>query len=231
MGENTVLIIEDEEDIQQLVAFNLVKDGFRVRCVDSGEAGLGLVENLLPNLVLLDIMLPGIDGIAVLRQLKESPKLARIPVIMLSAKGEEQDIVRGLNLGADDYVPKPFSPKVLLARVRSVLRLQQAADHQEPPASQTLSVHGLTIDFSRRLVLYGDKSIALTVSEFDILALLARRPGWVFTRQQIIDHIRGQDYTVTDRLIDVQVFGLRKKLGRAGEMIQTVRGIGYRFRE
>jgi len=230
MDEKTVLVIEDEEDIQQLVTFNLVKEGFRVRCADSGEDGLRLAGSLLPDLVLLDIMLPGIDGLAVLRQLKQTPKLARVPVIMLSAKGEEQDIVNGLNLGADDYVPKPFSPKVLVARIHSVLRRQRTTD-QPQEASQRLTLHGLSIDFSRRQVIVDGRPLSLTVSEFDILTLLARRPGWVYTRQQIIDRIRGQDYTVTERLIDVQVFGLRKKLGPAGELIETVRGIGYRFKE
>ena len=231
MDEKTILVIEDEEDIQQLVAFNLMKEGFRVRCAESGEEGLHLAESVLPALILLDIMLPGIDGLAVLKQLKEMPNLAKTPVIMLSAKGEEQDIVSGLNLGADDYVPKPFSPKVLLARIRSVLRRQSDADLQEPSSSQILSAHGLTIDFSRRLVVVKDRAINLTVSEFEILALLARHPGWVYTRQQIIDQIRGQDYVVTERLVDVQVFGLRKKMGSAGELIETVRGIGYRFKE
>ncbi|MEJ2688612.1 MAG: response regulator transcription factor [Deltaproteobacteria bacterium] len=231
MDEKTVLVIEDEEDIQQLVAFNLMKEGFRVRCADSGEEGLRQADSLLPDMVLLDIMLPGIDGLAVLRQLKTKPKLARIPVIMLSAKGEEQDIVSGLNLGADDYVPKPFSPKVLLARIRSVLRRQSDAELKEQPSPQVLSVHGLTIDFSRRQVMADERAITLTVSEFEILTLLARHPGWVYTRQQIIDQIRGQDYTVTERLVDVQVFGLRKKMGSTGELIETVRGIGYRFKE
>lgn len=231
MAEKTVLVIEDEEDIQQLVAFNLMKEGFRVRWADSGEEGLRLADSVLPDLVLLDIMLPGIDGLAVLQQLKENPKLAPIPVIMLSAKGEEQDIVSGLNLGADDYVAKPFSPKILLARIRSVLRRQNDAAPQEPPSAKKISAHGLTVDLGRRQVNVEGRTISLTVSEFEILALLARHPGWVYTRQQIIDQIRGQDYTVTERLIDVQVFGLRKKMGRAGELIETVRGIGYRFKE
>ena len=231
MDEKNVLVIEDEEDIQQLVAFNLLKNGFRVRCADSGEEGLRQADSLLPDLVLLDIMLPGIDGLAVLKQLKETSRLAGIPVIMLSAKGEEQDIVSGLNLGADDYVPKPFSPKVLLARVRSVLRRHQPTDAQASIASKTLSIHGLTVDFTRRHVISEGRTLTLTVSEFDILALLARHPGWVYTRQQIIDQIRGHDYTVTERLVDVQVFGLRKKLGGNGELIETVRGIGYRFKE
>ena len=231
MDEKTVLVIEDEEDIQQLVAFNLMKEGFRVRCTESGEKGLRLADDLLPDLLLLDIMLPGMNGLAVLQQMKERTKLAKIPVIMLSAKGEEQDIVNGLNLGADDYVPKPFSPKVLLARIRSVLRRKSESDSRDSTSGQKLSVHGLNIDFLRRQVTVGGKTIILTVSEFEIIALLARRPGWVFTRQQIIDRIRGQDYTVTERLIDVQIFGLRKKLGSAGELIQTVRGIGYRFKE
>ena len=231
MNDTSVLVIEDEEDIQQLVAFNLMKEGFRVRCTESGEKGLRLADDLLPDLLLLDIMLPGMNGLAVLQQMKERTKLARIPVIMLSAKGEEQDIVNGLNLGADDYVPKPFSPKVLLARIRSVLRRKSESDSRDSTSGQKLSVHGLNIDFLRRQVTAGGKTIILTVSEFEIIALLARRPGWVFTRQQIIDRIRGQDYTVTERLIDVQIFGLRKKLGSAGELIQTVRGIGYRFKE
>ena len=237
MDEATVLIVEDDEDILQLLSYNLVKDGYRVLCAESGEAALEMVAKSLPDLVLLDLMLPGIDGLAVCRTFKQKEPATGIPVIMLTARGEEADIVKGLNLGADDYVTKPFSPKVLLARIKAVLRRKgQGNEVLLPPAggeqAEVVSVNGLEIDSGRRLVTFQDRSIEnLTVTEFDILCVLAKRPGRVFTRQQIIDQIRGYEYLVTERLVDVQIFGLRKKLAEAGAFVQTVRGIGYKFKE
>jgi len=237
VDEATVLIVEDDEDILQLLSYNLVKDGYRVLCAESGEAALEMVAKSLPDLVLLDLMLPGIDGLAVCRTFKQKEPATGIPVIMLTARGEEADIVKGLNLGADDYVTKPFSPKVLLARIKAVLRRKgQGNEVLLPPAggeqAEVVSVNGLEIDSGRRLVTFQDRSIEnLTVTEFDILCVLAKRPGRVFTRQQIIDQIRGYEYLVTERLVDVQIFGLRKKLAEAGAFVQTVRGIGYKFKE
>jgi two-component system, OmpR family, alkaline phosphatase synthesis response regulator PhoP len=178
--------------------------------------------------VVLDLMLPGVDGLDVCRALKADAKTAHVPIVMLTAKGEEADIVTGLELGADDYMTKPFSPRVLLARIRSVLRKTSRAEGDD---HEVVQVHDLVINPGRREVLYKGKGIDLTYTEFGILHLLARRPGWVFTRYQIIDGVRGEDYAVTDRSVDVQIAGLRKKLGSAGKYIETVRGVGYRFKE
>jgi two-component system phosphate regulon response regulator PhoB len=173
-------------------------------------------------------MLPGMDGFEVCRMLKRSTDTASIPIIMLTAKGEESDIVAGLELGAEDYVTKPFSPKVLAARVRNVLRRNAAAEGDE---SATLAMHDLVIDPARFEVRLHGEPVNLTRTEFALLHFLARHPGWVFTRAQIIDSVKGSDYPVTDRSVDVQVVGLRKKLKSAGEWIETVHGVGYRFRE
>jgi two-component system phosphate regulon response regulator PhoB len=173
-------------------------------------------------------MLPGVDGLEVCRRLKADPKTSGIPIVMLTAKGDEADVVAGLELGAADYVTKPFSPRVLSARVKAVLRRRAREPIDE---GQVLRVHDLEIDMGRRVAAAGGQALELTFTEFQLLTVLARRPGWVFTRSQIVDAVRGSDYPVTDRSVDVQVVGLRKKLGRHGEYIETVRGVGYRFKE
>lgn len=172
-------------------------------------------------------MLPGVDGLEVCKILKNDGQTAHIPVIMLTAKGEESDIVLGLEFGADDYITKPFSPRVLIARIRAVLR-RRPKDDQDDPA--VITVEGLQIHPSRYEVFVKGKPLKLTTTEFGILVCLAKRPGWVFTRYQIIDAVKGEDYIVTDRAVDVQIVSLRKKLGDAGELIETVRGVGYRFK-
>jgi len=230
----SVLVIEDEDDIRELVAYNLLKEGYQVASVASGEEGLSAIETRAPDLVLLDLMLPGIDGLSVCRQLKQTEKSRSIPVIMLTAKGEEGDIVAGLNLGADDYITKPFSPRVLMARVQAVLRrLDQAeAEHAEGSnGEQTYQFHDIVIHPGRHEVLVQGQAVELTATEFRVLQLLVRRPGWVFTRQQILDGIHSGHYAITDRAVDVQIVGLRKKLGPAGSYIETVRGVGYRFKD
>jgi two-component system phosphate regulon response regulator PhoB len=173
-------------------------------------------------------MLPGIDGLEVARRLKADPLTRSVPILMLTAKGEEADIVTGLEVGAEDYITKPFSPKVLIARVRAVLRRKGAAPVDD---KEVLAVHDLLIHPGRREVLVKGKPVPLTFTEFGILNFLARRPGWVFTRSQIVDAVRGDEYFVTDRAVDVQIVGLRKKLGSAAKAIETVRGVGYRFKE
>ncbi|MEW6427822.1 MAG: response regulator transcription factor [Thermodesulfobacteriota bacterium] len=225
----TILLIEDEEDIQQMVSYNLVRKGYRVVCADSGEAGLADVERVTPDLVLLDIMLPGLDGMAVLARMRANPRTSAIPAIMLTAKGEERDIVAGLETGADDYIPKPFSPRVLLARVEAVLRRRRPAGGGQ--TAKVLEHHGLQLDAGRRLISFAGNPVAATATEFDILQILLRRPGWVYSRQQLIEQVRGVGHNVTERLVDVLVAGLRRKLGAAGDFIETVRGVGYRFRE
>lgn len=229
MAKKKILLIEDDEDIQELVSYHLGKEGYTVQVASSGEAAMESARKSLPDLILLDLMLPGIDGLQVCRNLRNEPKTRHIPIIMLTAKGEETDIVTGLEVGADDYITKPFSPKVLVARIRNIFRRKArdaAADDTAP-----ISVHDLVIHPGRHEVLYKGKKIDLTYTEFRVLQFLARRPGWVYTRQQIVDAVRGEDYAVTDRSVDVQIVGLRRKLGEAGELIETVRGVGYRFRE
>jgi two-component system alkaline phosphatase synthesis response regulator PhoP len=228
MGRNRILIVEDDKDIRELMEYNLKKDGFEARGVGSGEGALEAVSRELPELVLLDLMLPGIDGFEVCRRLKTGDATGHIPIVVVSAKGEEADIVTGLELGADDYITKPFSPKVLVARVRAVLRRRA---RQVPKEEDVLKVLDITIHPGRREVVYDDERIELTNTEFKVLHLLARRPGWVFTRYQIVDRIHGEHYPVTERSVDVQIVGLRRKLGAAGDYIETVRGVGYRFRD
>lgn len=228
MPKEKILVVDDEEDILELVKYNLEREGFQITCAQSGEKAIEATRQEPPNLIVLDLMLPGIDGLEVARRLKQRQKTAGIPIVMLTAKGEEADIVTGLELGADDYMTKPFSPLVLIARIKAVLR-RQSAQSQEP--DPILSIGKLTIDSRRRVVSAGDNNLDLTYSEFQILQFLAARPGWVFTRSQIVDAVRGDNYPVTDRSVDVQIAGLRKKLGPCGDYIETVRSVGYRFKE
>ena len=228
MAKAKIFIVDDEEDILDLVDYVLSKEGYQVKRFSSGEEILKHIKTELPDLILLDLMLPGVDGLDVCKVLKNTPDTAHVPVIMLTAKGEEADIVTGLELGADDYIAKPFSTKILLARVKAVLRRKA---RKEPEAMEVIRIHDLMIHPGRREVLVKNKPVHLTYTEFGLLYFLARRPGWVFTRYQIVDALRGEDYPVTERAVDVQVVGLRKKLGEAGKYIETVRGVGYRFKE
>jgi two-component system phosphate regulon response regulator PhoB len=229
MEQIKILVVEDEAPIQELLQFNLERKKYRVKVVDSGEEALTQAGKFLPDLILLDIMLPGADGLEVCKRLKANPKTARIPIIMLTALCEEADVVAGLELGADDYVTKPFSPSVLLARVKAALR-RFAADKPGNDAA-LIQIHGISIDVDRHKVELDGDVLNLTFTEFKVLQLLASQPGRVFTRYQIVDAVHGDDYPVTDRSVDVQIVGLRKKLGAAGQFIETVRGIGYRFKE
>ena len=228
MSRQSVLVVEDEEDIMEVIRFNLEKEGYEVNQALSGEKALQVIENNLPSLVLLDLMLPGINGLDLCRIFKQNDRTKAIPVIMLTAKSEDADIVAGLEMGAEDYITKPFSPRVLVARVRTILRRRESGVKDD---SSVIQVEGMQIHPGRHEVTMGDNVVDLTPSEFRILHYLARRPGWVYSRDQIIDAIRGHGYVVTDRAIDVQVVGLRKKLGDYGKLIETVRGIGYRFRD
>lgn len=228
MARERILVVEDEEEIQELIAYNLNKEGFKTIAALSGEDALKKARAEKLDLVLLDLMLPGMDGLDVCRALKKGEKTQTIPVVMLTAKGEESDIVSGLELGADDYIVKPFSPKILVARIKTVLRRKRAETVDD---SLPLTIHNITIHPGRREVLIAGKAVELTNMEFRVLHFLAGRPGWVFSRYQIVEGVRGDNYPVTDRSVDVLIVGLRRKLGESGDYIETVRGVGYRFKE
>lgn len=228
MDKEKILIVDDEEDILELLDFNLSKEGYEIIRSETGEDALHKAKTMKPDLIILDLMLPGIDGLEACKLLKKDPTTKNISIIMLTAKGEEADIVVGLELGADDYVTKPFSPRVLLARVKVALRRQ---DKQELKADDTIKINDIVINPMRYEVILKGRPVELTVTEFKILHFLAKHPGWVFTRGQIVDATKGADYPVTDRAVDVQIVNVRKKLGRYSSYVETVRGIGYRFKE
>jgi len=227
-NKEKILIVDDEEDILELVKYNVEREGFQTVCAVTGEQALQIVKTDQVDLVILDLMLPGINGLEVAKSIKRNPEKMSIPIIMLTAKGEETDIVTGLELGADDYVTKPFSPKILLARIKAVFRKNSNAGVD---TEAVLHHHGISIHPGRRIIKINGEIIDLTYTEFQIIYYLAGRPGWVFTRTQIVDAVRGDNYSVTDRSVDVQMVGLRKKLGSYGKYLETVRGVGYRFRE
>lgn len=231
MRKPSILVVEDDTDIQQLVSYNLIKSGFNVTCADSGEEALQLLSREPIDAMVLDLMLPGKSGNEICQVVRNQEATRAMPIIMLTAKSEEDDIVAGLECGADDYVTKPFSPRVLIARIEAALRRTPELEGEPDADAGQISLHGMQIHPGRHEVRVNGQEIHLTASEFTILELLAVRPGWVFSRQQIIDQIRGYDYSITPRAVDVQIFGLRKKLGAAGACIETVRGIGYRIRE
>jgi two-component system phosphate regulon response regulator PhoB len=228
MSRETVLVVEDEEDILEVVQHNLQREGYNALCVASGEEAIRVAREHVPDLLLLDLMLPGLGGYDVCKSLKSDPRTAHIPVIFVTARSEASDAVTGLEAGADDFISKPFSPKILLARVKAVLR-RRRAQTQEQTAS--LKFDDLEIHPARHEVYVQGRSVKLTYTEFKILEFLARRPGFVFSRSQIINAVHGETAAVTDRSVDVQIVGLRKKLGPAGASIETIRSVGYKFRD
>ena len=226
LKQTTILVIEDEKDIRELIAFNLKNDGYNVITSINGEEGLQYSSLHNPNLILLDIMLPGINGFQFCSTIRKSKNLKDIPVIIITALGDEKNIVKGLEKGADDYITKPFSNKVLLARIKNVLKRNKRSTKY----TNDIKIGGITILLKQREVIIENQSINLTHTEFQILYLLMSHPGWVFTRYQIINKIREDNYPVTDRSVDFQIVGLRKKLKSKGNLIHTIRGVGYRFR-
>jgi two-component system phosphate regulon response regulator PhoB len=226
MPHEKILVVDDERSILELLQYNLEKNGYRVDAVETGEEAIASVKASIPDLIVLDLMLPGIDGLEVCKILKNNSRTSHIPILMLTAKGEDTDIVSGLELGADDYVTKPFSVSVLVARIRAVLR-------SKSPKTTTgaITIDELTINPDKHEVTFAGKLIELTHAEFALLHLLAAHRGRVFTRKQVIDALWGDEKVVTERSVDVQIVGLRKKLGPAARDIQTVRGIGYKFRD
>lgn len=227
MSKKKIVIVEDEPDILEVLSYNLKREGFEVTTALDGTTGLGLVEKLAPDLVLLDLMLPGIDGLEICRQIKGNKKLAHISVIMVSAKGEESDVVLGLGIGADDYIAKPFSPRELIARVKAVIRRSQVSDVSDD--SDIIDVEGLVIDAAKFSVSYLGRPIKFTATEFRLLHQLARSPGRVFSREQLLDNAFGSNVVVVDRNIDVHIRAIRKKISEDMQFIETIRGIGYRF--
>jgi two-component system, OmpR family, alkaline phosphatase synthesis response regulator PhoP len=232
LANETVLVVDDERDILELVKYNLDKEGYQVTTVATGEDALLATRSRMPDIIVLDLMLPGVDGLEVCRRLKADSKTSGIPIVMLTAKGDEADVVAGLELGAADYVTKPFSPRVLTARIRAVLRRGDEAED----GGTVIRVKDLVVHPGRHQVTVKDRPVDLTATEFRIVAFLARRPGWVFTRQQIVDAAQGDDVYVNDRFVtersvDVHIVSLRRKLREAGSYIETVRGVGYRLQD
>ncbi len=222
-----ILVVEDDEDIQELLRYHLQKEGFRVTIAGDAETALQKARDEGFDLILLDLMLPGMDGMELCRVFQTDVRTCATPIIMVTAKGEEADIVAGLRLGADDYVTKPFNPKVLVARIRNVLRRRRRVALDDQP----IQLGDLLIHPGRHEVLIKGRPVTLTATEFGILRHLAARPGWVLTRDQIVDAVKGTDYPVTRRSVDVHIVSLRRKLGRYGDWIETVRGVGYRMKE
>ncbi|VAX42329.1 Phosphate regulon transcriptional regulatory protein PhoB (SphR) [hydrothermal vent metagenome] len=229
MKQNKIVVVEDETDIRELIEHNLQREGFLVETASTGEDALKIVRATLPHLVLLDLMIPGIDGIEVCRTLKGDSSTLHIPIIMVTAKGEESDIVLGLGIGADDYMTKPFSPKEMLARIKAVLR--RGEYQNEKKNQERLVVKDVVIDTSRHEVLVAGVPVVFTATEFNLLYYMASRPGRVFTRSHLLSSVIGEDVFIVERNIDVHIRSLRKKLGNSREMIETVRGVGYRFRD
>lgn len=230
MSKQKVLVVEDEADILEIIAYNLSREGFRVLSSRNGEEALDLARQEEPDLVLLDLMLPGMDGLEVCRQLKDDPRGAELPIIMVTAKGEESDVVLGLGVGADDYVVKPFSPRELMARVKAVLR-RGPLKEKPGAAGERIVREGLTIDAVKFQVRVDGETVPFTATEFRLLHYLARHPGRVFTRNQLLARVIGDEAIVIDRNIDVHVRAVRKKLGPYRELIETQRGVGYRFQD
>jgi two-component system phosphate regulon response regulator PhoB len=228
LAKETILIIEDEKDIAEILEYNLKKEGYKTFAADTGEDGLKKIKKDNPDLIILDLMLPGIDGFDVCRQLKSDKKTSSIPILMLTAKSEDTDIITGLELGADDYVTKPFSPKVIIARIRAIIRRLK---NKKASRSDNINIFDIEIDIPKHQVRCSGTNVDLSASEFNILVLFAENPGQVFSRSQIINEVKGGDYPVTERSVDVQILGLRKRLGNSGNIIETVRGIGYRMKE
>jgi len=225
--KNTILVVDDEKDILELLRYNLEKGGYKVLSSSNGERALDLAKKNKPDLVVLDLMLPGIDGLEVCKLLKKNKDTAHIPIVMLTAKDAESDVVVGLELGADDYITKPFSPKVFVARIKTVLRRKGGTAEDK----EQIGIGDLLIDLTKHEVSVKNRPVNLTITEFRILEFLAKNPGKVFSRDQILNNAWKEEPFIVDRAVDVHVRGLRKKLGKPADYIETVRGVGYRFSE
>ncbi|MFT7130372.1 MAG: phosphate regulon transcriptional regulator PhoB [Gammaproteobacteria bacterium] len=229
MSQDKIVVVEDEPDILEVFSYNLKREGFEVATSLEGSSGLKLIQQNMPDLVLLDLMLPGMDGLDICRHLKGDVKTQNIPIIMVTAKGEESDIVLGLGLGADDYITKPFSPKELIARVKAVLRRVEVSDVSQK--RNFIKVGDLEIDISKHKVILEDNEIKMTATEFRLLSYLMSQSGRVFSREQLLNQAFGNDVVVVDRNIDVHIRAIRKKTGENNNYIETIRGVGYRFKD
>ena len=228
MKKKKIIVVEDEPDLVDVVTYNLEREGYSVLASQRGDEGLNLIRSEAPDLVLLDLMLPGMDGLSICRQMKSDSSTKEIPIIIASAKGEESDVVIGLEMGADDYLAKPFSPRELLARIKAVLRRgAPTADVRD----DRIVIRDLTIDSRKHEVKINNVVVSLTSTEFKLLHHLASSRGRAFSREQLLNRVVGMGVVVVDRNIDVHIRALRKKLGNHNDMIQTIRGVGYRFVE
>ncbi len=228
MVGKTIAIIEDDKDILELIALHAQKAGFKAKKFANGESFLRYLTTETPDVLILDLMLPDIDGLEICKILRNNPKTAKLPIIILTAKIEETDKIIGLELGADDYVTKPFSPRELIARVKAILR--RTSESERETKQEIIKVgDNLLIDLNKMEVYVEGKKVELTLTEFKILTYLAQKPGWVFSREQLLDAIWGMERPVVDRTIDVHIKKLRDKLGKAGKLIKSVRGMGYKI--
>lgn len=224
-----LLVVEDDDDIRELIAFNLEMSNLEVFKAKNGEEAIEIAESEYPDIIILDVMLPGIDGFEVCRYLKKNAATRDVPIIMLTARSEDSDVVKGLEIGADDYITKPFSPRILIARVNAAMRRINETTIDQT-ALKHIKIHEIIIDLPRHEVYARGEFVNLSATEFAILKFLAANPGWVFSRNQIIDAVKGGNYPVTPRSVDVQILGIRKKLGSQGRFVETVRGVGYRIK-
>ena len=229
MAKPLIIVVEDEPDIREIMLYNLRREGYEAEGYESGSEGLEAIRAKQPNLVILDLMLPGMDGLTVCQQVRAEAAIKATPIIIVSAKEEESDVVIGLVLGADDYVPKPFSPRELLARVKAVLRRSQQADQGDQ--HERVVIGDLIIDLEKHTVTIDGQVVKLTATEFKLLYQLASHPGRAYTREQLLNRVVGDGVVVVDRNIDVHIRAVRKKIGNYADHIQTVRGVGYRFAE
>ena len=229
MNNTRIVVVEDEPDILEVLSYNLQREGYGVTKSLDGTDGLEQIRRELPDLVLLDIMLPGIDGLEICRQLKNDDRTKNILIIIISAKGEESDLVLGLGIGADDYIAKPFSPREMIARVKAVLRRGQMQNSQTP--ADRIVIENLIIDLEKHKTFFNQSEIDLTATEFRLLKHLASNPGRVFSREQLLDQSLSNDVIVVDRNVDVHIRSIRKKLGEEHKIIETIRGVGYRFKD
>lgn len=228
MKQATILVIEDDADIVELLQYNLSKEGFRVRIARDGDTGIQEARRYRPDLILLDLMLPGVDGLEVCRRLKRDPELSTTPIVMVTAKSEESDVVTGLEMGADDYLSKPFSPRELLARVRAVLRRGVSAkDHEQA----RLDFGSVVLDRPRHEVSIDGKVVEFTRAEFRLLWALGSSPGRVFARDELVEFITGGEAHISDRNVDVHISAVRKKLEPYSDLVKTVRGVGYKIKD